>query len=899
MKEKFLEKSLDLIFSDRFGRYSKYIIQQRALPDARDGLKPVQRRILYSMWELGLKSDKPFKKSARVVGDVIGKYHPHGDSSIYEALVRMGQEWKMNVPLVEMHGNKGSIDDDPAAAMRYTEARLAKVANLMLEAIDKNTTTFIPNFDDSETEPMVLPTLIPNLLVNGVIGIASGFATDIPPHNLNEVLDAAIAKIKNPAMEIRKLANIIKGPDYPTGGTIYGRQGILDAFEKGQGKVVLVSKYKVVDTDKQKSIEIYEIPFGVVKSKLVKDIDEIRIDKKIPGIKEVRDQSDRNGISIMIELEDDAKVNAILNYLLQKTQMQINHNYNSTAIKNNAPKLMSLNDMLESYLSHVKDFKQKELKFDLDKDETKLEITLALIRVGDITDEVIRIIRNSDNSKKGVIQALMKEFDFSEVQATAIAEMRLYKLSRIDQQTYINERDLLEDRIKKLKNLLSDEGAFNNYLIDILKQIKKEFGTERKTEIVEDTFKIEIKEEELIRSEECYVGISRDGYIKRFSTKTYESNSIETYALKEGDPLLFLAKVNTLNKILVFINSGNYVLLPVHKLEETKWKDVGIHLNSFVSLKSDEKVVSVVNVKDFGAKEYITLVTEQGIGKRVLVKDFEVSRTNKTYTAIKLKAGKDLLVNAKVSDNFKDIVIVHSEGKAVKYSEIDIPIYNTNSSGVKVVSLPKDAKVEAFNLIDKKDELVLFTKKAQFKKINEKDLSYSQKTTQGKQLFAQNKVNKIETLDLITTSNQNQICIFDLENKISQFDLNSINTTTVDEGYSNSKNKLSFFVSDLKPQVIGVDSTEVSEPKMQQKPVFSENNSQQKQQTKSENKSKPKDKEIAKKEPLINSFEQQKETKETQKEKEQKRIKSAEEKLKSLDELDIDSLIKKFKDKIK
>ncbi|WGI36831.1 DNA topoisomerase IV subunit A [Mesomycoplasma lagogenitalium] len=874
--EKFISKSLEIVLSDRFGRYSKYIIQQRALPDARDGLKPVQRRILYSMWELGLKNDKPFKKSARVVGDVIGKYHPHGDSSIYEAMVRMAQEWKMGVPLIEMHGNKGSIDDDPAAAMRYTETRLESITNLMLESIDKKTVSFAPNFDDSETEPTVLPSLIPNLLINGAKGIASGFATEIPPHNLGEVLDATIAKVKNPGIEFRKLAEIVKGPDFPTGGTIYGRDGILEAFERGKGRLILVSKYKIIDEKNKKSIEIYEIPFGVVKSKLVKDIDEIRIDKKISGIKEVIDQSDRNGVSILIELENDAKVNTILNYLLQKTEMQIYYSYNSIAIKNNAPKLMSLNDMIESYLSHIKDFKTKELKYDLEKDERKLEITLALIKAGDITEEIIKIIRNSDNSKKGVIEALMNNFNFSEIQATAIAEMRLYRLSRIDQNLYISEKQMLEDRIALNKKILSDEKEFNNYLINIFKEIKKTYATERKTEIVDSEFKIEINQEELIKNEQFYIGLSKDGYLKKFSLRVYESNDLSTYSLKEQDPLIFLDKVESVNKLLIFTNLGNYIYLPIHKIEDSKWKDFGIHLNNFVSLKSTEKIVSAILVKDFNVKNYVVLISSQGIGKKVLIKDFEVSRFNKTLTAIKLKNKDDYLINAKLSNNYKDILIINSEGKAVKYSEIEIPIYNTNSSGVKLISLAKDVLVEAFELIENDQELILFTRKSQFKKIKTNNIGFANKNTQGKKIFAQNKINKFQIIDAIAINElQLDLAVFDIDNKINLLNTQVVNISSLEEGFGNSKNKNSYFVSNLKLQVVGTENSSINSLTNDENENFDSSSV-----SKDEN----------------NTETKHEKEKNFKFEREKKILKTAEEKLKSLDDLDIDSLIKKFKD---
>ncbi|VEU59843.1 DNA topoisomerase IV subunit A [Mesomycoplasma neurolyticum] len=852
----FLNKSLDDVISSRFARYSKYIIQQRALPDARDGLKPVQRRILYSMWELNLKNDKPFKKSARVVGDVIGKYHPHGDSSIYEAMIRMGQEWKMNIPLIEIHGNKGSIDDDPAAAMRYTEARLANISTLLLESLSKNTVEFVPNFDDTEVEPVILPSLIPNLLLNGAKGIASGFATEIPPHNLGEILDAAIAKINNSAIEIRKLFKIIKGPDFPTGGVIYGKTGIYDAFEKGQGKIVLVSKYKIIDNLDRKAIEIFEIPFGVVKSKLVKDIDEICIDKKINGIKEVIDQSDRNGISILIELTKDAKITSVLNYLLKKTEMQIYYSYNSVAIEKNAPKLMSLNDMLTSYISHIKEFKTRELTYNFQVNQKRLEIVNALIKVSEITDEVIKIIRNSDNSKKGVIEALIKEFNFNENQATAIAEMQLYRLSRIDQIAYAKEQNDLEIKIKEIDLLLNNENEFNKFLVKNLLKIKEKYATPRKTEILDEELKIELKTEELIKKEDFYLAISKEGYIKKLTIKTFETNKIENYVLKEKDSLIFLSKVNSLNKLLIFTNTGKYIFLPLHKIEENKWKDFGSHINDYVLLKSNEKIIKVFAVENFENKNFLVLITAKGIGKKVALKDFEVSRFNKTIQAIKFKNSLDYLVDVKMSDNFKDVVIISSEMKVVKYSELEIPTYNTNSSGVSLINLPKNEKVQAFCLTEENENIFFYTLDGYFKKVSSKLIPYTSKKVQGKQIFNLKQKQNTELINMISSSEKDlEFYVFYEQNKIAALNTSNLTTTSLNNNFSyKMPNTNIHYVSSFADNLITS--------------LINKNN--------------------------LNDDKLFEFTEKEKKEKEQKRILSAEEKLKKLEDLDIESILKKF-----
>ncbi|UVD81475.1 DNA topoisomerase IV subunit A [Mycoplasma iguanae] len=784
---KFLLKSLDNIMADRFGRYSKYIIQQRALPDARDGLKPVQRRILYSMWESGFKADKKFNKSAKIVGDVMGKYHPHGDSSIYEALVRLSQEWKTNVPLVEMHGNNGSIDDDPAAAMRYTETRLEKITALMLEGVEKNIVPFAPNFDDSEKEPTVLPALIPNLLMNGTKGIASGFATEIPPHNLGEILDAAIAKIKNPTISLPKLMTYIKGPDFPTGGTIYGGRGIYEAFEEGQGRISLVSKYQIKTDKNKKYIEITEIPYGVIKAKLVHDIDEIRFEKKISGIKDVIDQTSREGISIVIELENEANAEAVANYLLQKTEMQIYYSYNAIAIENYAPKLMNLHNLLDAYLNHLKDIKTKELKYDQEKFQNKLEIVQGFIKVASITEQVIKVIQESDNSKKGVVQALIENFNFTENQANAIAELKLYRLSKVDQSIYQQELQDLEAKIAFNKKLLNSEDEFNAFLIDLLQNIKKQFATPRKSVIVDEELKINVNTESLIKNEEIYLGISEKGYIKRFSIKVFDSNDLQNYKLKETDKLIYLQKISTIDKLLIFNSSGTYVFLPVHKILESKWKDLGIHINNFAAINANAKIVSIINVNSFETNAYLSLVTKKGIAKRVLIKDFETNRISKAISSIKFKQPDDELIGVKISNGLEDIIIVNNDGKAVRFSENDLPIYNTNSSGIKAISLYDNSYVVGFVLANNEDKILIGTENAKFKKMHVNNILYSARANQGKNIFIQQKNQKMQIsfIEKISNSELDIWCF--LQEGIEQYPVKELNYAKIDEGFSKSK----------------------------------------------------------------------------------------------------------------
>lgn len=720
LKNNFILQSLDEIMSDRYGVYAKYIIQQRALPDARDGLKPVQRRILYSMYELGLTNDKPFKKSARVVGDVIGKYHPHGDSSIYEAMVRMSQEWKMNVPLIQMHGNKGSIDDDPAAAMRYTEARLSKISSLLLENIKKETVSFSLNFDDSEQEPTVLPALFPNLLVNGAKGIAAGFATEMPPHNLGEILEGIIAKIKNPNIKIEKLSEIIKGPDFPTGGIIYGSEGIKEAFLTGRGRITITSKYEV----NKDQIIITEIPYGVIKSKLVRQIDEINLDKNISGMNEVRDETNRDGIKIVIDLDKGVDASKIMKFLMQKTELQLYYSYNNIAIHNRAPVLMNIHDMIEAFLAHAKEIEKNKINFDLAKFLKRLEIINGYIKLTKINDQVIEMIRNSEGSRSGVIKNLILNFNFSPLQAESIANMRLYKLSKTDIQEFLDEKIELDKTINFLQNLLENENDFNKEMIRIFKEIKKLYAVPRKTEIKEQLLKLNVSLSELIQSEDTYVGISRDGYIKRFNQKIYSSNEIQNYFLKDDDAIIFLKKISTTGKLLLFSNKGNYFSISVFKIDEDKWKNLGVHLNDFATMDSDEFIIKVLYIDDFSKNLSIILVSKEGYGKKVLLENFEVTRENKSYSTFKFKKPNDEIINVFLTNDRLDILFVASDLSIYKFSENDFKTYGIRASGTKLVETTKNKIfISAAVAYNKSENLFFISEKGYAKKISSDKLS--------------------------------------------------------------------------------------------------------------------------------------------------------------------------------
>ncbi|NWN94826.1 MAG: DNA topoisomerase IV subunit A, partial [Bacillus sp. (in: Bacteria)] len=566
--ERFQDLPLEEVLGDRFGRYSKYIIQDRALPDARDGLKPVQRRILYAMHVEGNTADKHFRKSAKTVGNVIGNYHPHGDSSVYEAMVRMSQDWKLRNVLIEMHGNNGSIDGDPAAAMRYTEARLAPIASELLHDIDKETVKFIPNFDDTANEPVVLPARFPNLLVNGSTGISAGYATEIPPHHLGEIIDGAIMRMENPDCTVEDLMTVIKGPDFPTGGIVQGIDGIKKAYETGKGKMVVRGRTSIEEIrGGRKQIVIAEIPYEVNKANLVKKIDELRIDRKVEGISEVRDETDRTGLRIVIELKKDADADSVLNYLFKNTDLQVSYNFNMVAIHNRRPQLMGLRELLDAYIEHQKEVVTKRTEFDLKKARDRKHIVDGLMKALSILDEVIAAIRASKD-KKDAKANLIAKFAFTEPQAEAIVTLQLYRLTNTDITTLENEAADLEKKIETYLAILSSEKKLFTVIKKELRDIRKKYADNRRTTIEAEIQELKINLEAMIPNEDVMVTITKDGYIKRTSLRSYTASNGRDLAIKDSDRLLFKQQLNTVQTVLLFTNKGSYVYCPVHQLPD-------------------------------------------------------------------------------------------------------------------------------------------------------------------------------------------------------------------------------------------------------------------------------------------------------------------------------------------
>ena len=697
MKEKIITQSLDDIMGDRFGKYSKYIIQDRALPDVRDGLKPVQRRILYAMYKEGNTHQKPYRKSAKTVGNVIGNYHPHGDISVYEAMVRLSQDWKMRMPLIDMQGNNGSIDNDPAAAMRYTEARLSPIALELLKDIDKETVQMALNFDDTEYEPTVLPAKFPNLLVNGATGISSGYATDIPPHNLEEVIDATIYRISHPHCSLDDLMKFMKGPDFPTGAIVEGLNGIKKAFETGRGKVVVRSQTQIIEEKNINKIVITQIPYEVNKAELVRKLDEIRFQKNIDGIIEVRDESDRNGLSIVIDLKKDVDVQNTLNYFYKNTDLQKNYNYNMVAIKNKRPVCMGIVDILDGYIEHQIEVITKRSLFDLHKAEDRKHIVDGLIKAVSILDEVVHTIRHS-HDKQDAKKNLQLQYQFSEKQAEAIVMLQLYRLTNTDIVSLVKEKSDLEVFIQTLNNILASDKVLRKVIIDELKQIKKQYPSPRLTEIKDEVQEIVIDEEAMILPEDIYVSITRDGYVKRISQRSYKASENIAFGKKDDDVLLDLHFASTLDKLLVFTDKGNYLFIPLHKLEEFKWKELGKHISYLIKVSPEEKMIGSILVKSFQRPLYVLLATRLGQMKRVSLQDFEVTRYSKPIKCMNLKQD-DQLLQVSLTDDHQAIVLTSSLGYVSLYSEQEISILGLKAGGIKGINLKNDSLV-AMNTFD-------------------------------------------------------------------------------------------------------------------------------------------------------------------------------------------------------
>lgn len=704
MSEIIQDLSLEDVIGDRFGRYSKYIIQERALPDVRDGLKPVQRRILYAMYASGNTFDKNFRKSAKTVGDVIGQYHPHGDSSVYDAMVRLSQDWKLRHVLIEMQGNNGSIDNDPAAAMRYTEAKLSRISEELLRDINKETVPFMPNYDDTTMEPMVLPARLPHLLINGSTGISSGYATDIPPHNLAEVIQATLKYIDNPNITVSQLMKYIKGPDFPTGGIIQGIDGIKKAYETGKGKIVVRSKVDIEELrNGRKELIVTELPYEVNKSALVKKMDELRADKKVDGIVEVRDETDRTGLRIAIELKKDVNSEAVANYLYKNTDLQVAYNFNMVAISDGRPLLMGIRQFIDSYLNHQIDVVTKRTRFELNNAESRMHIVEGLMKALSILDEVIKLIRNSKN-KKDAKDNLVSEFDFTEAQAEAIVTLQLYRLTNTDIVQLQEEHDELKAKIAHLKNILDNHDALLNVIKEELSEIKNKYKQQRLSSIEAEISEIKIDKEVMVPSENVIMSITKHGYIKRTSLRSFNASGVEELGVKDGDAMLKYQEVNTLDTALVFTNKGRHLYIPVHKLSEIKWKDLGQHVSQIVPIDEGEHVIDVYCENDFRPDAFYILATRNGMIKKSNVSMFKTSRYNKPLVSMKLK-DNDEVINVMRLDEPQAITVLTHKGMSLTYSSEELSDTGLRAAGVKSINLKSEDFVVLTQIVNEKYDL--------------------------------------------------------------------------------------------------------------------------------------------------------------------------------------------------
>ena len=720
---------------DRFGRYSKYIIQERALPDIRDGLKPVQRRILYSMNKDGNTFEKAYRKSAKSVGNVMGNFHPHGDSSIYEAMIRMSQDWKMGEPLIEMHGNNGSMDGDSPAAMRYTEARLAEISGYLLSDIEKETVSTSWNFDDTEKEPTVLPASFPNLLVNGSTGISAGYATDIPPHNLSEVIDATIFMIDHENATLEQVMGLLPGPDFPTGAVVQGKDEIKKAYETGKGRIVVRSR---VTTEAMKGgreqLIVTEIPYEINKANLVKKIDDVRVNAKVPGISEVRDESDREGLRIAIELKKEADPQLVLNYLYKNTDLQVNYNFNMVAIDKMTPRQVGILRILSAYITHREEVIVKRSKFDLRKAEKRLHLVVGLIRMVSILDEVVAAIRASEN-KADAKENIKISFGFTEEQAEAIVTLQLYRLTNTDIVTLEEERDALNDQILELNAVINDKRTLFNLMKRELREVKKKFGKARKTELQADVETIEIEAHELIVEEETVVSVTKAGYIKRTSPRSFASSNIEEIGKREDDELLFYETLKTTQHILLFTNLGNVIYRPVHELSDLRWKDLGEHLSQAISNFSPNEAIIFVKVVDAFKNEKLLVLTKKGQIKQVELESFSPWRTYRSKSTAygKLKGEDDRIVMVEPVQ-FNDVLLISENGYALRFNLDDVPVLGAKAAGVKAMNLKGDDVIQnAF--FTSSDSWYLLTQRGFIKRVATSDIPTTTRANRGLQVL--------------------------------------------------------------------------------------------------------------------------------------------------------------------
>lgn len=751
------ELTLEQLMGERFGRYSKSIIQERALPDIRDGLKPVQRRILFAMNKDGNTYDKGFRKSAKSVGNVMGNFHPHGDSSIYEALVRLSQDWKLREPLVEMHGNNGSMDGDPPAAMRYTEARLSKIAGLMLRDIDKDTVEMTLNFDDTEKEPTVLPARIPNLLVNGATGISAGYATEIPPHNLSELLHALVYLMHHPDASLDDLMKFVPGPDFPTGGIIQGKEGIRKAYETGRGRIILRAKTAIEDLrGGRQQITVTEIPYEVNKAQLVKRINDLRLNKKVEGISEARDETDRSGLRIAIELKRNADAKGILNYLFKNTDLQINYNFNMVAIDDQRPMRIGLKHYLRSYLAFQKQIITRRTQFDLDKAQTHLHIVEGLIKALSILDQVIKTIRASKN-RKDATKNLVADYQFTQAQAEAIVALQLYRLTNTDVTDLENEQKRLNDSIAEYHQILTDPKELNRVLEREIKAIDKEFGSARRTQIEEHVQKLTVDTKVTVPDEDVMVLVSHAGYIKRTSMRSFNASALDENGLREDDYPLLIQQASTLSHLFMFTNLGHLIYRPVHELTDAKWKETGEHISQTIGLAEDEEIIKALIFNKLDLPGTVIMATSDGQAKQTTLADLTPGSRYKSRAsvAMKLKGDDARLVSVQYyepSDQNVSLTAISRQGYGLRFDVAELPTQGTRTAGVRAINLKDDDQLVNLTLTQENDRLAIITQRGAFKEMAASELPLGSRARRGVLVLHKLKKHPHEIVDFLAYS---------------------------------------------------------------------------------------------------------------------------------------------------
>ena len=796
MQSRIHDYTLEDIMGERFGRYSKYIIQDRAIPDVRDGLKPVQRRIIYAMHLDKNTHDKPFKKCANAVGNVLGKFHPHGDSSVYDALIHLSQQWKNNNPLIEVDGNNGSIDGDPPAAMRYTETRLAKIAEETLKDLPKDTVVWAPNYSDTLMEPTVLPAKFPIILVNGTMGISAGYATNIPTHNLGEIIDATIKRIDSPNCHLDSILDIVKGPDFPTGGIVEGKDDIRQALETGKGKVSVRAKYEFVKEKGKESCVITEIPYEVIKQQLVKKIDDIRINNNVSGIAEVRDESDKDAFCrIVIEFKPGANKDLVMNYLLKNTDLKTNCSYNMVTIVNRRPRQLGILGILDAYIAFDKEVVRKRTEYDLKKAEEAANLAAGMLKAVDILDKIIKTIRAS-KGKADAKKNIMDQYGFNEPQAEYIVTLQLYRLANTEVEEEQTKYDNAMKIIAMLTEILNDESKLNNVIKNELRQIKKEYATPRKTEISEEVKEISYNVEDLIMKENVVISLSKEGYLKKVSAKSY--SAADASGVKEGDYLINLYDTTTLNKIMILTKKGNYIYLPINDIPTFKWKDLGKHISNFVAIDPNDEVVKSYVVDDISHDMEVMIYTKEGMIKRINLNDLTVSKYNKLYTYIKLKDTDYVVDVQRVKDN---VMIVSKSGYYISYKSSEVPTVSSGkSAGVKGINLKDDEVVSGLTYNPTDEYLNIFTNQKTGKRIKLSDLTESSRAKRGSMVIKPVKSTNYEIISALITETKDIIGLAKIDDieEIKNTDISIMDLASTGSNITKSRYTKAFVVATLK-----------------------------------------------------------------------------------------------------